>query len=49
MKITTITLNPALDIHSSVDFLVPEIKLRCDRPTYIQEVEELMFPECYKE
>jgi 6-phosphofructokinase 2 len=34
MKITTLTLNPALDINTSIDCLVPEIKLRCEKPTY---------------
>ena len=34
MQITTITINPALDVHSSIDNLAPEIKLRCERPSY---------------
>lgn len=32
--IITLTLNPALDVSSAVDAVMPEHKLRCDRPTF---------------
>ena len=32
--IVTVTMNPALDISTSVDIVVPENKLRCKPPTY---------------
>ena len=32
--IVTVTLNPALDVSSSVDVVVPEHKLRCDRAVF---------------
>ncbi|HRO15059.1 MAG TPA: 1-phosphofructokinase family hexose kinase [Paracoccus sp. (in: a-proteobacteria)] len=31
--VLTVTLNPALDLSTSVDEVVPELKLRCDAPT----------------
>lgn len=34
MSIVTLTMNPAIDKGTSVDKVVPEDKLRCDRPTY---------------
>mgnify|MGYP001406664560 CR=1 FL=1 len=34
MKIVTLTINSALDISTSVDKLLPEIKLRCEAPRY---------------
>ncbi|MDX1939824.1 MAG: 1-phosphofructokinase family hexose kinase [Saprospiraceae bacterium] len=34
MKIVTLTINAALDISTSVDKLLPEIKLRCEAPHY---------------
>ncbi|MDE1893034.1 MAG: 1-phosphofructokinase family hexose kinase [Pseudomonadota bacterium] len=33
-KIVTLTMNPALDIATSTDQIVPEHKLRCDTPRY---------------
>lgn len=33
-KIVTLTMNPALDIATSTDQIVPERKLRCDTPRY---------------
>lgn len=33
-KIVTLTMNPALDIATSTDRIVPEHKLRCDQPRY---------------
>lgn len=33
-RIVTLTMNPALDIATSLDRLVPERKLRCDAPRY---------------
>jgi 6-phosphofructokinase 2 len=34
MKIVTITINPALDVSTSVKRVVPERKLRCGKPSY---------------
>lgn len=34
MKIVTLTINSALDISTSVNKLLPEIKLRCETPRY---------------
>lgn len=34
MKIITLTLNPALDKSTSLDKIVPEMKLRCDTPVF---------------
>lgn len=34
MKIVTLTLNPALDKHTTIQQLKPESKLRCETPTY---------------
>jgi 6-phosphofructokinase 2 len=34
MKIVTITINPALDVSTSVKSVVPERKLRCSKPSY---------------
>jgi 6-phosphofructokinase 2 len=34
MKIVTLTLNPSLDKSTSVPFLQPDKKLRCDQPVY---------------
>jgi 6-phosphofructokinase 2 len=34
MKIVTVTINPALDISTSVKQVVPEKKLRCSKPDY---------------
>jgi len=33
-KIITITLNPALDKNATIEELIPEIKLRCENPSY---------------
>lgn len=33
-NIVTLTMNPSLDISTSVDTVVPEHKLRCDTPSY---------------
>ncbi len=34
MNIVTITVNPALDKNTKITHLAPEIKLKCDKPTY---------------
>ena len=34
MKIITLTINPTIDINSSVNHVIPERKLRCDSPSY---------------
>ena len=34
MKITTLTINPAVDKSTSIDRLIPEQKLRCDNPRF---------------
>jgi 6-phosphofructokinase 2 len=34
MKIITITLNPALDKSTSLDKIIPEMKLRCETPVF---------------
>lgn len=33
-RILTLTMNPALDVSTSVPFVVPDRKLRCDQPRY---------------
>lgn len=33
-RVVTLTMNPALDIATSTDRIIPELKLRCDAPRY---------------
>src|SRR3954453_5746689 len=34
-KVLTITLNPAIDVRTTLPFLLPEKKLRCSQPVFV--------------